>query len=108
MERNQVRIDGRVSRAAQLRQSPAGIPIAHFVLDHQSEQTQAGLRRQSRFRIAVVAAGAELAAQAGRLQRDDRVRVSGFLSRADSRSGDQRLVIHAQQIEYAGLAEPAD
>lgn len=108
MARNQVLIEGRVSRAAQLRQSPAGIPIARFVLDHHSEQTQAGMRRQSRFRIVVIAAGTGLAEQAGRLERDDGVRVSGFLSRADSRSGDQRLVIHAEHIEYTGLEGSGD
>lgn len=66
------------------------------------------MRRHSRFRIAVVAAGEELAGQAARLAQDDRVRVSGFISRADSRSGDQRLVIHAEQIEYTGSAEPGN
>ena len=106
MALNQIRLSGRVSRAPERRESPAGIPIARFVLEHSSEQTEAGMQRRTRFRIAVVAAGEAIAERAARLERDDWVQVTGFINRADFRSGDQRLVIHAEQIDYMGTEVP--
>lgn len=80
------------------RRSPAGLPIARFVLDHRSRQFEAGLERDAQFRIVVMACGELLAAQATQLIPGTLVDVGGFISRSDNRSGEARLVLHADHI----------
>ncbi len=96
---NELVIEGRVVRAAETRYSPAGIPISRFALNHSSNCLEAGMQREIRLRIGVVASGKELQVKVAGLAPDDRVRVKGFLARAGYRSADNRLVLHAQMIE---------
>jgi len=67
---------------------------------------EAGLSREVNCRIAVVAAGEELARRAGALAIGDKVRISGFISRNSHRDSEARLVLHAQGIE-SSRPEPA-
>lgn len=83
----------------QVRYSPAGIPIARFLLEHDSEQREAGARRPVRFRVGVRAAGRELAEPLDGLPAGTALRVSGHLVRARQRTGDSRLIISAGRIE---------
>jgi primosomal replication protein N len=92
-------IAGQLAGACETRVSPAGIPISRFLLDHHSGQTEAGAAREARCRIAVVACGAALSRIADRLPSGAAVRVRGFLSRANPRWGEYRLVLHAAHIE---------
>ncbi len=92
-------IAGQVAESSPARLTPAGVPIGRFLLDHQSEQVEAGLPRQVRCRIAVAACGEPLARIAERLMPGARVRVRGFLGRAHYREGESRLVLHAAQID---------
>jgi primosomal replication protein N len=96
---NQVVLAGSVGKRPDTRNSPAGIPISRFVVEHVSEQMEAGHPRRVTLRIAVKAVGAGLQGAVKGLQEGDQVRVSGFLNRADYRQGEHRLVLHAQQIE---------
>jgi len=100
-------IAGQVSRAPQLRRSPAGIPIARFVIHHRSRQRAAGRERDAVCTIQVVASGPALQAQIGRLAVGSEVRVTGFISRADNRQGEHRLVVHADALEilHSGTAD---
>ncbi|MGA7800812.1 MAG: primosomal replication protein N [Gammaproteobacteria bacterium] len=93
-------IGGYVAKAPQTRVSPAGIPITRFLLDHGSQQVEAGLSREVRCRIAVVASGADLQNIAGGLSRGRAVRVTGFMARSGYRDSELRIVLHAQRIEY--------
>jgi len=79
--------------------SPAGIPLTQFTLAHESRQVEAGHDCTSRFRIAVMACGTTLSSTARRLNDGIMVKVSGFLARSDFRSGEARLVLHADAIE---------
>lgn len=96
---NLLQVAGWIVRPADIRFSPAGIALARLTLEHRSHQTEADLSREAAFRIQVVAAGAALAQQAQQLQAGQGVRISGFLTRANYRDGDNRLTLHAQQIE---------
>ena len=92
-------MSGQVVKAPETRHSPAGIPITRFVLQHQSRQLEAGSPREVHFSILVVAAGAELHPVASALVEGQVLRVRGFLTRSSHKSGDNKLVLHAQGIE---------
>ncbi|EIW88703.1 primosomal replication protein N [Alishewanella agri BL06] len=62
-------------------------------------QQEAGLNRQAYVRMQVVLSGTVLQQHAQHLTLGSMVRVSGFLNRHQSRSGQAKLVLHAQQIE---------
>ena len=93
---------GEVCKAPETRVNPAGIPLARFTLEHRSLQLEAGMEREARCRIIVIAAGKELAKQASALSVEQSVKVSGFITRSDNRTGQAMLVLHAQQLETLG------
>lgn len=96
---NCLTIAGQVIGACETRTSPAGIAIARFLLDHRSDQVEAGIPREVRCRIAVMACGEPLVETARRLSAGTRIRVRGFVGRANHREGDPRLVLHAARID---------
>lgn len=91
---------GSICRQPEHSESPAGIPHSVLVLEHRSNQIEAGLHRQSYVRIQVVATGTGLQQQTRHLKLGDMVKVTGFLNRHQSRSGQAKLVLHAQHIEH--------
>ena len=90
---------GTVCKAPETRYNPAGIPLTRFSLEHRSRQTEAGLEREAFCRIVVIATGTELSNKAKALSEGQAVSISGFITRADSRQGQARLVLHAQSIQ---------
>lgn len=98
-------IEGRVVQSAEMRTSPAGVPISRFSIEHQSMCEEADLPREVKFILAVVAAGAALRPQVAALQTGQRIRVRGFLARASYRAAEYSLVLHAQSIEYLNDAD---
>ncbi|NTS78348.1 primosomal replication protein N [Catenovulum sp. SM1970] len=96
---NTLVLAGVLSKAPQRTVSPSGIPHCQFVLEHRSQQIEANMPRQAWCRIKVVASGEELKQQTDYLQLGSQIRVSGFISRVESRNGVSQLVLHAQQID---------
>ncbi len=96
---NRLVISGGLGNTPETRYSPAGIPITRFTLRHESIQQEAGMQRQAICNIGVIASGKQLLATTKALQSGQQVRVSGFLSRANNRQGENRLILHAEQIE---------
>ena len=96
---NRLQLDGEVLGAVEARITPAGIPIHRFTLAHESSQTEAGMPREARCHMAVVASGEALAPQVKGLVEGDRVRVEGFITRSSFRDESYRIVLHAQTIE---------
>ncbi len=95
---NNYQLSGEIIKPPQLTHSPAGISHLRFVLEHQSEQIEAGLPRRSYVRITVVMSG-DLAPQwAKELNVGNAVQVTGFLNRIEDRNGIGKLVLHAQQL----------
>ena len=92
-------IAGQVAGLCQTRYSPAGLPISRFMLEHHSRQVEADIPREVRCKIQVLACGEALARNAQGLVPGTLIRVHGFLSRADYRYGETRLVVHAERIE---------
>lgn len=96
---NQLVFTGRLHKVAELRSTPAGIPIARFVLAHHSRRTEAGQAREVECRLSVVASGERLSALVYRLPAGTCLKVTGFLSRAGYRAPDTRIELHALDIQ---------
>lgn len=96
---NHVVLEGQVRTQPKTRVSPAGVPIARFSMDHVSRRPQAGQPREVRCRIQVVVAGEGLDSLARGLQRETRVRITGFLASAGHRAGEYEVVLNAEHIE---------
>ena len=96
---NRLRISGLLAKQPETRHSPAGVPITRFTLQHESLQQEAGMQRRAICNIAVIASGEEMLKQTKGLQGGQQLRVSGFLCRANNRQGENRLILHAEQIE---------
>jgi len=96
---NELVFCGQLCRTAELRTTPAGIPIARFILAHRSRRQEAGQLREVECRLVVVASGERLATGLKRLPAGSWVKVRGFLSRAGYRSPETRIELHALDIE---------
>jgi primosomal replication protein N len=96
---NRLVISGTLGNTPETRTSPAGIPITRFTLRHESIQQEAGMPRQVICTIAVIASGAQLLERSRSLQSGQQLRICGFLSRANNRQGENRLILHAERIE---------
>jgi primosomal replication protein N len=96
---NRLVLTGQLHKAAQLRTTPAGIPIARFVLAHRSRRTEAGQLRDVECRLSVVASGEPLTAGLAQLPAGTWLTVAGFLSRAGYRAPDGRIELHALEIQ---------
>ena len=77
-----------------IRHTPAGIPLLSFVLQHTSEQLEAGLKRKVECEVSAVALG-ELAKQ--NIQLGFNIKAKGFLAKRSMKSN--QLVMHITQLE---------
>ncbi len=99
MLENRLVLTGVVREKPQTRYTPAGIPITSFCLQHHSVQEEAGYPRKAVCTLPVLFAGEAFQERVQKLEAGIRVRVAGFVSRADHRHGEYRLVLHGQHIE---------
>ena len=91
---NHVDLTASIVEAGPLRYTPAGLPAVNFVLEHESEVTEAGTTRQVKLSIKAVAFGV-LAEKAGRLSMGQSFRFSGFLISART---NKSIVFHIQEL----------
>ena len=77
-----------------IRYTPAGIPLLGFLLQHASEQTEAGLKRKVECEVNAVALG-DIANQ--NIQLGCSVKVKGFLAKRSAKS--TQLVLHILAIQ---------
>ena len=87
-------ISGVVLSIEPIRYTPAGMPLLSFVLQHASEQIEAGLNRKVEFEVNAVALGdiAKFNIQIGTL-----IKAKGFLAKRSAKS--HQLVMHINQLE---------
>ena len=95
-ETNLLVIEGVAGRIAELRYTPAGIPLLSFSLQHVSEQDEADMRRRVECEVPVIAMG-NIANQARQVQEGNVVRVTGFLAKRSLKSA--QLVLHVNKLE---------
>lgn len=86
-------LSGVVISLEPIRYTPAGIPLLSFLLQHASEQTEAGLKRKVECEVNAVALG-DLANS--NIQLGSSVKVKGFLAKRSAKS--TQLVLHIEQL----------
>ncbi|MFL9609854.1 primosomal replication protein N [Methylobacillus sp. Pita2] len=96
MSLNRLELDGEFTQVAELRYTPAGIPVSSFVLKHMSEQVEAGMKRKVECEVSSMAMG-PLALEAQKISEGTQVKVAGFLARRSLKSS--QLVLHIQTLE---------
>ena len=81
-----------------IRYTPAGISLLSFVLQHTSEQIEAGLKRKVECEVSAVAIG-ELAKT--NIHIGDNIKAKGFLAKRSAKS--TQLVFHIEQLHIEKL-----
>jgi len=99
LEYNELVLTGQLLKPAEIQTTPAGIPIARFVLVHRSRRSEAGQMRKVECRMSVVASGQVLTTGITNWPPGTRLQVKGFLSRAGYRAPDMRIELHALDIQ---------
>lgn len=93
---NRLVLSGEVTEVAELRYTPAGIPVLAFTLKHASKQTEAGMQRQVECEVPAVAM-AKLAENAQGLTVGSAIQVAGFLAKKSLNS--RQLILHINELE---------
>jgi len=88
---NELRFTGLITEREVIRYTPAGLPIVNAVLQHSSQQIEAGIARLTEFEIAAVAAG-EISGRFSGAPLGGAYEFSGFLARKSRNS--KSLVFH--------------
>ena len=86
-------LSGVVVHLEPIRYTPAGIPLLSFLLQHASQQSEAGLKRKVECEVYAVALG-DLANT--NIQLGSSVKVKGFLAKRSAKS--TQLVLHIEQL----------
>lgn len=97
MQENRVVISGQVAKLYEVRTTPAGIPITRFVLEHQSEQSEAELKRNIHCQVFIIASGKKLANQLKKLAVGQEITIEGYLTQI-SFKGSRQLCVNAEII----------
>ena len=87
-------ISGVVVQIEPIRHTPAGIPLLSFVLQHASEQVEAGFKRKVECEVGAIALG-DLAQQ--HIELGFKLKAKGFLAKRSAKSN--QLVLHITQLK---------
>lgn len=99
MTTNRLVLSGTVFLEPVQKVSPSGITHCQFVLEHRSEQKEAGFNRLAWCRMPVVASGQLSVTLTKKLIVGSKVMIQGFVSCHQGRNGLRRLVLHAERIK---------
>lgn len=91
---NKLALDGVVVGLEPLRYTPAGLPFLSFVLQHASEQIEAGMKRKVECEVNAVVIG-DIAQQ--QIALGSTISVQGFLAKRSVKS--TQLVLHVTQLK---------
>lgn len=94
---NRLTITGRIIELAQLRYTPAGVPVLNCRVGHASERIEAGLARKVECELQAVALGQVAQLMQG-AKPGDGVELTGFL--ADKSAKSRQPVLHIERIEF--------
>ena len=100
MNPNQLSLVARVAEREILRYTPAGVPIVSGILQHESQQMEAGHARTAEFEVAAIAAG-EISGRFGKTELGTQYRFTGFLTRKSRNS--RSLVFHI--VDFADVPD---
>ena len=91
---NKLVLSGTVTAIDALRYTPAGLPLLCFVIQHASENIEAGLKRKVECEVQAILLG-ELANT--HIPLNSAIKAAGFLAKRSAKS--TQLVMHIQKIE---------
>lgn len=92
---NKLVLEAVVAEIQPLRYTPAGLPLLSIVLQHRSEQIEAGLKRKIDCELHAVLMGA--LAKTDFVKLGTNIKVAGFLAKRSLKS--TQLVLHINQIK---------
>jgi primosomal replication protein N len=95
---NHLTLFGTVTRTKRLN-SPSGINHTVITVEHKSQRYEAELLRNVYCIIQVILSGPRFNSVTDKLQAGVQVEVEGFLSLQQGRNGQNRLVLHAENVE---------
>lgn len=98
MTTNHLALSGQVLRCRAFT-SPAGIPHTVLQLEHRSLQQEADMQRPVYCVIQVILSGQRFNSVTDKLKAGVDIQVSGFIALQQSRNGQNRLVLHAENVE---------
>ena len=90
-------MSGRLLELGALRHTPAGVAAIEFKVAHESEQDEAGGRRQVQAEVGAIAFETQAKLLAGRPLGSE-LRLQGFLAAKGKRS--KKLLLHVTNIEF--------
>lgn len=99
-ELNQLQFTALIAERDALRYTPAGMPIINAVLQHRSQQMEAGIARLSEFEISAVAAG-EISSRFSAAPLGGVYQFTGFLNKKTRNS--KSLVFHI--IDFSAVTD---
>ena len=99
-ELNQLQFTALIAERDALRYTPAGMPIVNAVLQHRSQQMEAGIARLSEFEISAVAAG-EISGKFNAAPLGGVYQFTGFLTKKTRNS--KSLVFHI--IDFSAVTD---
>jgi primosomal replication protein N len=91
---NNLVLDAEVMQIAELRYTPAGLPLLSIVLQHRSQQVEAGMKRKVDCEVNAVLLGDIASSQL--VEIGAQIKVSGFLAKRSLKS--TQLVMHINHI----------
>lgn len=95
---NHLVLSGTVTRSRRF-ESPSGIAHTVMTLEHKSQRYEVDLLRNVYCLIQVILSGPRFNSVTDKLQAGVQVEVEGFLSFQQGRNGQNRLVLHAENVE---------
>ncbi|WP_090176191.1 MULTISPECIES: primosomal replication protein N [unclassified Duganella] len=99
---NQLQFIALIAERDAIRYTPAGMPIVNAVLQHRSQQVEAGIVRLSEFEITALAAG-EISGRFSQTPLAGLYQFTGFLNKKSRNS--KSLVFHI--IDFSAVADSA-
>ncbi|MGP1939672.1 MAG: primosomal replication protein N [Arsenophonus sp. ET-DL9-MAG3] len=105
MNINKLELSGKIYNRPIIKNSPGGIPHCQFILEHRSQQQEAGFNRKVWCRIAIIVSGQKLQQFTHRVMIGTRITIVGFISSHRGANGLNNLVLHAEQIKLIDFGD---
>lgn len=97
---NRLSLIGLVSNQPKQTKSPNGIVHCRFLLEHRSQQNEAGLSRQAWCKMPIQLSGNQFIQTIQSITVGKKLLVVGFISSHKTANGLSQLVLHAENIEF--------
>lgn len=102
---NRLVLSGTVCNSPTQRVSPSGVSHLQFVIEHQSQQYEAGFNRLARCKMPVVLSGSQSKQLVESITIGCSLVIHGFVCSHQDQRGLNKLVLHAEQIELIGSGD---